>query len=76
MSVNSKYPVLYNTKDQCCGCSACADICKQHAIVMKEDEEGFLYPSIDESRCVFCKSCILVCPFKCLKDSAEEHFDV
>lgn len=31
---------------------------------MNEDEEGFEYPVIDESRCVRCYQCIKVCPFK------------
>jgi coenzyme F420-reducing hydrogenase beta subunit len=29
---------------------------------MQPDEEGFLYPTIDSSRCVDCRRCIDVCP--------------
>ena len=29
---------------------------------MEPDEEGFLYPRIDEQRCVECKSCVAACP--------------
>ena len=31
---------------------------------MIEDEEGFEYPQIDESKCVRCYLCLKVCPFK------------
>lgn len=54
---------LYAEKKNCCGCSACYSICPVHAISMKEDEEGFLYPIIDEGKCINCKNCKRVCPF-------------
>ena len=31
---------------------------------MVEDEEGFEYPQVDESKCVRCYQCIKVCPIK------------
>ncbi|MFQ9664923.1 4Fe-4S binding protein [uncultured Faecalibacterium sp.] len=31
---------------------------------MVEDEEGFEYPVIDETKCVRCYMCLKVCPFK------------
>ena len=34
-------------KELCCGCRACEQICHVHAIIMKEDEEGFLYPHLN-----------------------------
>lgn len=49
-------------KEKCCGCSACVNICPLHCIEMKEDEEGFLYPSVNEVTCVDCKMCEKVCP--------------
>lgn len=55
-------PVLYDSKDKCCGCSACYSICSINAIKMKADEEGFLYPEIAESDCVGCGRCKIVCP--------------
>lgn len=57
-------PELYLKKEQCCGCSACYAICPKNAITMIEDEEGFLYPQINIDRCVDCKMCLKVCPFK------------
>lgn len=58
-------PILYNRKEECCGCTACYAICPKEAISMIEDEEGFEYPVIDESKCIRCFQCIKVCPFKC-----------
>lgn len=55
--------VLYGTKEQCCGCSACYSICPKDAISMKKDREGFLYAVIDEMKCVNCGACTAVCPF-------------
>ena len=57
-------PVLYKRKEECCGCTACYAICPKEAISMIEDEEGFEYPVIDESKCIRCFQCIKVCPFK------------
>lgn len=49
-------------KYDCCGCTACANVCSRKAIVMKPDEEGFLYPSINTDICVQCGLCVKVCP--------------
>lgn len=57
-------PILYTTKEECCGCTACAAICPKGAISMHEDEEGFEYPQIEQSKCIRCYMCIQVCPFK------------
>lgn len=59
--------VLFTEKSECCGCSACMAICPQRAITMSEDEEGFLYPLIDEKNCVRCRMCIRIC-----KDGSEK----
>ena len=47
----------------CCGCSACASICSHNAINMEPDALGFLYPKVDESKCVECGLCEKVCAF-------------
>ena len=52
-----------NPKD-CCGCTACASICAHDAITMEPDALGFLYPRIDESKCIDCGLCDKVCAFK------------
>lgn len=51
-----------NKKQDCCGCTACAAICPKDAIVMKEDNEGFLYPAVDKETCINCGMCERVCP--------------
>lgn len=49
-------------KQDCCGCSACAQRCPKQCIAMAEDEEGFLYPKVDISKCIDCHLCEKVCP--------------
>lgn len=49
-------------KTKCCGCGACAQKCPKSCIKMKYDNEGFLYPSVDESTCIDCGLCEKVCP--------------
>ena len=55
---------LFDKKKDCCGCTACKSICPNQAITMQPDEEGFLYPSIDESICIECGLCKEVCAFQ------------
>ena len=58
-------------KEDCCGCGACAAVCPKKAISMKEDEAGFVFPSVDGSLCVACGKCRGVCVFK--KDGVGEN---
>lgn len=53
---------VYLKKEDCCGCSACYNVCAKQAITMKPDEEGFLYPEIDQGNCVDCGRCSEICP--------------
>ena len=48
-------------KKLCSGCSACASICPRGCIAMIEDNEGFLYPSIDDKTCINCGLCDKIC---------------
>lgn len=49
-------------KKNCCGCTACAAICPKECISMKEDAEGFLYPTVDKTKCIDCGACERICP--------------
>ena len=51
-----------NHKSKCCGCTACQQICPVQCIAMEPDEEGFLYPKINETACIHCDQCKTVCP--------------
>ncbi len=51
-------------KVQCFGCEACVQVCPVQAIKMREDEEGFCYPIIDEKLCIGCDLCSSVCPYE------------
>ena len=46
----------------CCGCSACAEICPKQCISLDVDYEGFWYPQINSSICIDCHLCESVCP--------------
>lgn len=60
--MEKKIPVLFERKEECCGCTTCFAICPQNAIFMSEDSEGFDYPIIDEAKCIGCFNCVKVCP--------------
>lgn len=52
---------LRPAEDDCSGCGACAARCPRGAIVMREGSDGFVYPEIDEIRCVDCGLCRKTC---------------
>lgn len=69
--------IKIKSKKDCCGCSACFNICPKKAISMISDDEGFLYPSIDIKECVECGACERVCPIinkKVHKDEQTEGY--
>jgi coenzyme F420-reducing hydrogenase beta subunit len=65
------YPELFIQKSQCTGCTACLNNCQNEAISMEEDEEGFLYPKINQIKCINCKKCETVCQIKRMADIAQ-----
>lgn len=50
------------TKQACTGCSACASACRHQCIKMCADENGFLFPTINQEHCIDCRLCEKVCP--------------
>ena len=59
-------------KEDCCGCTACANICPKQAITMKPDPEGFLYPVVNEENCINCGVCDATCPIHNKIDRTKE----
>lgn len=59
----------------CCGCNACGDICPKSAISFHSDNEGFLYPQIDQSVCIKCELCEQVCPSIHAEDLKKNDFE-
>lgn len=54
-----------SNKKNCTGCSACYNICPQKAISMQYDEQGMLYPVVNENKCIKCNLCKKSCPVYC-----------
>ena len=54
---------MWIEKEKCTGCAACANICPVKAIIMKEDNYGFLYPHISD-RCIDCGYCQKTCQLR------------
>lgn len=52
---------LYRPED-CCGCTACQQVCPQRCVDLKKDNEGFLYPKVNYDSCVSCGLCNKTCP--------------
>lgn len=48
-------------KKDCNGCGICTIGCPTNAIKMVEDNEGFYYPEIDETKCIKCNKCKNIC---------------
>ena len=56
---------IYKTKDNCCACEACRQACPHNCIEVKEDEDGYLFPVVDSTKCNDCGVCQTVCMYKC-----------
>lgn len=54
--------IKIENKANCCGCSACSQVCPKECIKLETDNQGFLYPKVDKTICVNCHLCEKVCP--------------
>ena len=54
--------IILQKLEDCCGCTACVQICPKECISMQFDKEGFDYPIIDITKCIDCGLCNKVCP--------------
>ncbi|HAR87530.1 MAG TPA: coenzyme F420 hydrogenase, partial [Ruminococcaceae bacterium] len=55
---------LFDKEKNCCGCSACMNVCPKNAIHMEENKYGFVFPKIDENLCIKCGACKKVCSYQ------------
>lgn len=63
--------IAVDDKSCCCGCEACRQRCPHGCITLHEDEQGFVYPTVNLEACVDCHLCEQVCPF--LNDVCERE---
>lgn len=71
-TLNVKAPKLFNSPDECCGCTACMALCPQGAIEMRVDSKGFTYPHIISNLCTGCMKCMRLCSFKTKQEGATD----
>ncbi len=67
--------ISVNRKEDCSGCRACEKTCPKKAIIMREDDEGFLYPYIEENKCNLCGNCMAICKRKIRNNIKKEEVD-
>ena len=68
MNIKSQNGVLKN----CTGCGICKAVCASKAIVMRANEEGFLYPVVDIALCKKYNKCYTICPIS-ENNTSERH---
>ena len=55
---------LFSEKKKCCGCGVCVSVCPKNAICLVEDENGFLYPEINEKNVLVVKNVKIIVLFR------------
>lgn len=59
--MNKDLTSLCNEND-CTGCFACENVCRNSAIIQVKNDDGFLYPKILHDKCISCNLCKRICP--------------
>lgn len=59
---------------KCTGCMACYNMCPNNAISIEEKEDGFLYPQIQQEKCINCGICIKTCPIVKKREHIRNSF--
>lgn len=71
-------PEILNIRDTCTGCGACMNICAHQAISLKYDDEGFLMPFVDSTKCIHCGICDKIChvihPLNSNEDKQTQYY--
>ena len=65
---------VLNNKMSCSGCTACMHSCHQRCITMQADDEGFLYPIVDEE--LQQNTSIIIQGSAVLREGVLPHFQI
>ena len=49
------------SKEKCVGCKVCTNVCPVNAIEMINTQDGFVFPRLNEKKCVNCGKCLTKC---------------
>lgn len=61
-------------KDNCVGCMACMNKCKNKAIWMKRDSFGCFFAEVNTEKCTKCGLCEKVCPILCHREQITKNY--
>ena len=71
---------VYHSKDKCCGCAACMNVCPKQAITMHYGDDGYLYPVIEQEKCIGCGLCRKKCQYNdvcfTLETMSDKEMDI
>ena len=66
------FDLLGKKEKPCSGCGACTAVCGCNAITMEPRANGFLYPRIDENKCVECGRCLQACDMETFRPTGKK----
>ena len=61
-NTDKRYTTVQSVGKSCVGCRSCEQKCPKNCISIMPDKEGFLYPVIDNDKCIGRKVCVNSCP--------------